>query len=241
MRPGKFLGRCPVNCGTETKGDEIPYSSRSLCVSRSNCTHCKEIIKILQREGGKKEERDGKGEERREEGRALSENQSFTQQTWVRKASFCCFVRGYFIWFCLVFRQGLTMYVAHSPGTWYAEQVLTHKDPPASVFLVLSLQAYTIIASCSSVAAVADTNIYPIWKHSAPGTRWLEALELVRFLSSSPQHCPAIPNTRGLSCQRQGATVLWTQDLIVFRLCYLLFSHSVTSCQMLPHLSGWVL
>lgn len=41
VRPGKFLGRCPVNCGTETKGDEIPYSTRSLCVSRSYCAHHK--------------------------------------------------------------------------------------------------------------------------------------------------------------------------------------------------------
>lgn len=40
-RPGKFLGRCPVKSGTETKGDEIPYSNRSLCVSRSYCTHHK--------------------------------------------------------------------------------------------------------------------------------------------------------------------------------------------------------
>lgn len=105
----------------------------------------------------------------------------------------------------------------------------------------LCLPSAKFTGICSSVAAVADTNIYPIWKHSAPRTRWLEALELVRFLSSSAQHCPAIPNTRGLSCQRQGATVLWTQDLIVFRSCYLLFSHSVTSCQMLPQLSGRVL
>lgn len=71
---------------------------------------------------------------------------------------------------------------------------------------MLSLQAYAIIGSCSSVAAVAETNIYTIRKHSAPRTRWLEALELVRFLSSSPQHFPSIPNARGPSCQRQGAT-----------------------------------